>query len=67
MSDRDLAIKLIEQTPDYKIGYIIAYLQGLNADEETDDRYCEQLWEDYLNAPDPQKDKEYTLSSQRGT
>lgn len=31
MSEREQAIKLIENTPDYKIGYVIAYLQGLNA------------------------------------
>lgn len=31
MSEKELAIKLIENTPDYKIGYVIAYLQGLNA------------------------------------
>lgn len=38
MSNKDLAIQLINQIPDYKLGYAIAYLQGLYADEvvETD-------------------------------
>lgn len=33
MSNRDLAIQLINQMPDYKLGYAIAYLQGLCVDE----------------------------------
>ncbi len=33
MSNRDLAIQIINQMPDYKLGYAIAYLQGLCVDE----------------------------------
>lgn len=33
MSNKDLAIQLINQMPDYKLGYVIAYLQGLCATE----------------------------------
>lgn len=33
MSNRELAIELINQMPEYKIGYAIAYLQGLSADD----------------------------------
>ena len=29
--------------------------QGLTADEEADNAYCEQLYQDYLNDPDPDK------------
>lgn len=52
MSEREQAIKLVENTPDYKIGYVIAYLQGLNAipeedDEDADDKFCTQLLERY--------------------
>ncbi|MGN0449264.1 MAG: hypothetical protein ACI4G0_02735 [Ruminococcus sp.] len=36
MSNRDLAIQLINQMPDYKLGYAIAYLQGLCVDEVTE-------------------------------
>lgn len=34
--------------------------QGLTADEEADNAYCEQLYQDYLNDPDP--DKHQTIS-----
>lgn len=46
--------------PEYKMGYVLAYLQGLTADEEADNAYCEQLYQDYLNNPDP--DKHQTIS-----
>ena len=59
MSDRERISVLLDSVPDYKIGYLLAYLQGLIADEETDDRFCEQLYQNYLN--DPEKDVFYTL------
>lgn len=37
MSYKELAIQLINNMPDYKLGYAIAYLQGLVADESADD------------------------------
>ncbi len=61
MSNRDRVIELLNSVPDYKIGYVLAYVQGLAADEEADDAYCAKLAEDYRNDPDPEKDKEYSL------
>lgn len=52
MSERELAIKLVNETPDDKIGYIIAYIEGLNAEEKEDDRFCEKLVEEYKNSSD---------------
>lgn len=52
MSNKDLAIQLINQIPDYKLGYAIAYLQGLYADEMSDDIFCQKLLEDYENSTD---------------
>ena len=52
MSNKELAIQLINQIPDYKIGYAIAYLQGLNADEIADDDFCMQMLNDYENSTD---------------
>ena len=52
MSNKELAIQLINQMSDYKIGYALAYLQGLNADETADDAYCAQLIENYNNSDD---------------
>lgn len=52
MSNKELAIQLLNQIPDYKLGYVIAYLQGLNADEFADDLYCEKLITEYENSDD---------------
>ena len=52
MSNRDLAIHLINQIPEYKLAYVLAYLQGLAADEMADDMYCEQLLSNYENSSD---------------
>lgn len=34
MSEREKAIQLLNAVPDYKMGYIIAYLQGAAAGED---------------------------------
>ena len=59
MSNRELCVKLLENVPDYKIGYVLAYIQGLTADEDADDAFCEKLVQEYEN--DPEKDVSYTL------
>lgn len=59
MSNRELCVKLLENVPDYKIGYVLAYIQGLTADEDADDAFCEKLVKEYEN--DPEKDVSYTL------
>ena len=46
--------RLINNMPDYKLGYAIAYLQGLVADESADDLYCAGLLDEYKN--DTEKD-----------
>lgn len=43
------------------MGYILAYVQGITADEQDDDLFCQKMIEAYKNDPDPDKDKEYTL------
>ena len=59
MSDKEQLLQLIDKIPDYKIGYVLAYVQGITADEEADDEFCEKLYQEYLN--DPDKDISYTL------
>ncbi len=49
MSEREIAIELINKMPEYKIGYAVAYLQGLTADEIADDLYCADLLREYQN------------------
>ena len=52
MSDKELAFSLLERTPAYKLGYVIAYLRGLNDSEEADDEFCNQLLEEYQASED---------------
>lgn len=34
MSERERAYQLLDVVPDYKIGYVVAYLQGMTEGEE---------------------------------
>ena len=61
MSNRDKIISLLDNLPDYKLGYVLAYVQGISADEATDDAFCDQLIKDYENDPDPDKDQSFAL------
>lgn len=61
MSQKEMCIQLLDRVPDFKLGYVIAYLQGITADEMADDAYCQKLYEDYLNDPDPEKDALFSL------
>lgn len=61
MSNRERAIELLSQVPDYKMGYVLAYIQGITADEEADDIFCKRMVENYENDPDSEKDKAYML------
>ncbi len=61
MSNREMARSLLESVPEYKMGYVLAYLQGLTADEEADDAFCQRMLEDYENDTDPGKDQCFTL------
>ena len=33
MSNREMCVQLLNSVPDHKIGYVLAYLQGLTAGE----------------------------------
>ena len=61
LSNREKIIALLDSVPDYKMGYVLAYVQGITADEEADDLFCERMLENYENDPDPEKDKGYSL------
>ena len=56
MSKRELAIQLLDEVPEYKLGYVLAFIQGLTADESSDDVYFEALYQDYLSAPEEDKE-----------
>lgn len=57
MSNRERIIELLDSIPDYKIGYVLAYVQGVAADEEADDIFCQRMAENYKNAPDEDKEE----------
>ncbi len=57
MSNRERIIELLDVIPDYKIGYVLAYVQGIAADEEADDIFCQRMVECYENAPAEDKEE----------
>lgn len=61
MSNKEQIITLLDKVPDYKMGYVLAYVQGLTADEEADDLFCEKMVQDYLNDPDYEKHETVTI------
>lgn len=61
MSNKEHIIQLLDQIPDYKMGYVLAYVQGITADEEADDIFCERMVENYLNDPDHGKEETFTI------
>lgn len=62
MSEREQAKQIIDRLPEYKIRNILLFLKGVAFDDDIeDDLYCEKLYQDYLNDPDPEKDTTYTL------
>ncbi len=59
MSEREQVMAMLDRVPEYKLGYVLAYIQGITADEDEDDAFCQQLYERYQN--DPEKDEAFTL------
>ena len=56
MSNKERVIELLDNVPEYKMGYVLAYVQGITADEEADDIFCQRMVENYENAPDDEKE-----------
>ena len=61
MSIKDQCMELLNSVPDFKLGYVLAYLQGLTADEAADDAYSLSLLAEYENDPDPEKNQAFPL------
>lgn len=61
MSNRERIISLLDDVPEYKMGYVLAFIEGLIADEETDDIFCERLAEQWENDASPDKHDFITL------
>lgn len=61
MSEKEKLIQLLDRVPDYKMGYILAYAQGVIADEEADDAFCAEMLKRYREDPDPEKEETVSL------
>ena len=42
MSEKEKVIQLLDTVPPYKLGYVLAYIQGITADEDADDTAFEE-------------------------
>ena len=36
-SNKEKVVELLDSVPEYKMGYVLAYVQGITADEEADE------------------------------
>ncbi len=62
VSGREQAKQIIDKLPEYKIESILLFLKGIQFDDDIeDDLYCQKLYEDYLNNPDPDKHNTITI------
>ena len=62
MNKKEQAKRIIDRLPDYKIPELLLFLQGMQFDDEMEDeRFCEKLYQDYLNDPDFDKDETISL------
>ena len=52
MSNKEMVLHLLDMLPEYKLRYVLAYLQGLSADEADDDAFCMHLVDEYENSTD---------------
>lgn len=46
MSTKEQCLKLLNSVPEYKLGYVLAYLQGLTADEHAAENTNDQSGEE---------------------
>ena len=56
MSTKEKIYSIVDTLPEYKLAQILIFLQGIQFDDELeDDLFCEQLYQRYLDDPDPHK------------
>jgi len=62
VSEREQAKQIIDRLPEYKIGNLLLFLKGMQFDDDIeDDLFCQKMYEDYLNDPDPGKHETITI------
>lgn len=47
MSKKERIIELLDVIPNYKMEYVLAYVQGVVAVEEADERFCRRMIGNY--------------------
>lgn len=55
MSTREQMELLADRLPEYKLAYVVAYMQGLlmgEHDDAADDEFCENLLQSYQSDPE---------------
>ena len=45
MSNKEKVIQLLDSIPDYKMGYVLAYIQGITADIGEPDEVAPDAWD----------------------
>ncbi len=62
MSEREQAKQIIDRLPEYKIGRLLLFLQGMQFDDEIEDElYCARLMDDHRNASSAEPEELITL------
>ena len=62
MSNKEQAIALLDMIPEYKLGYIVGFLKGVQMDDEIEDMlFCQRMVDEYENDESPDKDETITL------
>ena len=62
MSEREQAKQIIDRLPEYKIGRLLLFLQGMQFDDEIEDElYCARLMDDHRNACSAEPEELITL------
>lgn len=62
MSEKEQAKQIIDRLPDYKMQNLLLFLKGMEFDDEIeDDLFCQRMYENYLNDPDPEKHDSITI------
>lgn len=49
MSSKEKIIQLLDEIPDYRADYVLAYIQGIIASVEADKTFCQHIETDWID------------------
>lgn len=64
MSNREMIVKMLDELPESRLGYVVAFIQGMlvpSDAEEKDDAFCQSLLQSYLDDEDTEKNEAFPL------